>query len=440
MRTKFIVCTRKNSRRIPDKPFQKINGKPIIEHLLDRLVKITAPVYLAIPPEDVSDYFYLQEKYDDQVELYCGASDDPLKRMYMCAKENDVDHVIRVTHDKIFVRETQVHEMVNMYMSRGLDYIYSSEFTPGCAFEIMSRGVLEKAVSAFEKVEHISYAVKAVTTNMLDKRLQDDVDPLRLLIDFPEDLDFMQVLFASLGNGCYYQDVVDFCRRHPWMLDLNRLPDVTVYTCSLNNAGTIDATMDSVLNQVLPEGVTMEYILVDDFSQDGTTLKMAQAAASHSNVKMIRNSENLGLASSSNVALSHARGKYIVRLDADDYFSKKDALRKMYNEIESERDIDVLYPCFYDGSMHNIGDPRKFHHPAGAMFKTRALNHIKFTDKLRHYDGLDLYLRAKEQLTIGYYLTPLFFYTHRKGSLSRGDDPQREKAKEAIIEANGGNC
>lgn len=440
MKAKFVVCSRKNSRRIPDKPFQKINGKPIIEHLLDRLVKISKPVYVAIPPEDSPDYHYLLKKYQGDVVVFEGEADDPLKRMWRCAKINEIDHVIRVTHDKIFVRPEQVHSAVHAYMSRGLDYLYSSQFTPGTAFEIISRDALEMAKDAFEKVEHISYAIKATTDNVLDWRPQEKPDPLRLLIDFPEDLDLMQVIMATLGNGCDYEGVTGLVDRFPWLRDLNKLPDITVYTCSLDNSSTIENCMDSVMTQKMPEGVTFEYVLVDDFSQDATTLKMAHAAASNTNVRYIRNNENLGLASSSNIALSHARGKYIVRLDADDYFSKKDALAKMYNEMKMVRDIDVLYPCFYDGSMHKIGDPKENHHPAGAMFKTRALNHIKFTDKLKHYDGLDLFLRAKEQLKIGYYLTPLFFYTHRKGSLSRGDDPDRESVRLKIIDANGGNC
>lgn len=441
MKAKFVVCTRKSSRRVPNKPFIKINNKPIIEHLIERLIPISAPVYLAIPPDDIEAYSYLQTKYPGQVWLFCDHPDDPLARMHDCAEYNNLDHVIRVSHDKIFVREEQVFDAFNAYMSRGLDYLYSSQFTDGTAFEIISKKALRQARAAFTKVEHISYAIKAITKNMMDWRPQEPRLPLRLLIDFPEDVTFFKTIFAALGNRCTFKDVVDLCTHHPWLAQLNKLPDITVYTCSLDNAGTVDSCMESVLNQLLPAGVTYEYLLVDDCSTDPTTLKMAKVAASYQHVKFLRNDQNLGLASSSNVVLSHARGKYIVRLDADDYFSKRDALAKMYLEMENEqRNLDVLYPGFYDGSMHTIGDPKVNHHPAGAMFRTRALNHIKFTDKLRHYDGLDLYMRAKEQLTIGYFYTPLFFYTHRKGSLSRGGDPSREKTRLEILGDGGEDC
>lgn len=432
MKAKFIVCTRKNSRRVPNKPFVKINGKPIIEHLCDKLVKISSPVYLAVPATDFLSYAYLENKYEMKVRVFFGDDHDPLKRMTDCAVANNIDHVIRVTHDKIFLRDSQVHDAFNQYMKRGLDYLWSDEFTDGTAFEIMSTKSLEKASLQFKNVEHISYAIKTVTENKMRYIPQEQKESFRLLIDFPEDVTLMQTIFASLGNNINFEDVSTLMSHYPWLKDLNKLPDITVYTCSYNNADTIETTMESVMNQTMPYGCSFEYLLVDDFSQDMTSLKMAEVSSGNDNVKYIRNDENIGLASSSNVALSHARGKYIIRLDADDYFSKKDALKKLFNELEIARDCDVVYPCFYDGSMHRIGDPKENHHPAGAMFKTRALNHIKFTDKLRHYDGLDLYMRAKDQLKIGYYLTPLFYYTHRKGSLSRGDDPSREIIKRNI--------
>lgn len=431
--TKFVVCTRKNSRRIPNKPFVKINGKPIIEHLIERLAPILSPVFLAIPKEDIQEYKYLLKKYGpDTIQIYMGHADDPLKRTSDCCAVNGIKNAIRVTHDKIFIDEKDVFEALSVYMQRGLGYLYSSSMVDGTGFEIIHEQVLKVASNQFKNVEHISYAVKAVAINQMDYEFNHNNRGLRLLIDFPEDLTFMQTVFAALGNQCSRSDLYNFLILNPWVSDINRLPLVTVYTCSFNNADSIETTMSSVANQISGQRNAIEYILVDDFSDDGTSLKMSKFSHDSRNwVKYFRNDENKGLAASSNIALSHARGKFIVRIDADDYFSSKQALEKMINEIQ-ERNIDVIYPGFYDGSMNTVGNPRTQHHPAGAMFKTRALNHIKFTDKLRHYEGLDLFLRAREQLEIGYLMEPLFFYTHRQGSMSRTNLEERKQIKENI--------
>lgn len=440
MKAKFVVCTRKNSRRVPNKPFVKINGKPIIEHLLDRLTDLINPVFLAIPEEDWTDYIYLKEKYGEDVILFIGDPLDPLKRMTDCCLAYGIDHAIRVSHDKIFVREEQVFEALDFYMAHGLDYLYSTHQTDGTGFEIISTRSLLKASRSFDKVEHISYAIKAITDNSQDYVFDQPKTPYRLLIDFPEDITLLETIFATLGNSCSFKDVLKLLIENPYLVKINKLPDVTVYTCALNAASSINTVMNSVAEQKMPLYKTMEYILVDDFSSDLTPLMMAEYTTNFKFAKFFRNSENLGLASSSNKALSHARGKHIIRIDADDYFVNKRGISTLLEQMEKRRDLDVIYPGYYDGSMHRVGDPKTHHHPAGALFKTRALNHIKFTDKLRHYDGLDLYMRAKEQLNIGYLNQPIFFYTHRDGSLSRGGDPERAKIKEQILATAGEEC
>lgn len=438
--TKFIVCTRKNSRRIPNKPFVKINGKPIIEHLIERLAPILSPVFLAIPPDDIEYYSYLHEKYDKEtVQLFCGDANDPLKRMHECAQHYGIKNAIRVTHDKLLIEEKDVYEALSVYMQRGLGYLYSSTMIDGTAFEIIHEQVLSEASEQYKNVEHISYAVKSIALNQMDYNFDHDFRNYRFLIDFPEDITFFQTVFAALGNKAERNTILNFLNNNPWVAEINKLPEITVYTCSYNNVDTIETAMESVENQIAFQHGRVEYILIDDFSDDGTSLKMSRFAHDKPNVKYVRNDENIGLASSSNVALSHARGKYIVRLDADDYFSNKDALRKLMFEL-IDRNIDVVYPGFYDGSMHERGNPRVNHHPAGAMFRTRALNHIKFTDKLRNYDGLDLYVRAREQLKIGYLLEPMFFYTHREGSMSRTNLMEREKTKLEILDPSGADC
>lgn len=420
---KFVVCTRSKSSRVPNKPHVKINGKPIIEHLLDRLVVITTPVYIACPPEDVENFSYLKDIYGRSIQLFASHPDDPLKRMQQCAEENFIDHIIRVTHDKIFIDSSEVYEALDVYFKKGLDYLYSSSMTPGTAFEIMSYNSVKSASEKYENVEHISYAVKSVTENKLDYSFKKNFIDTRLLIDFSEDVSFMQSLFACVGNSCTREQVYDFIKSNSWINNINKLPLVTVYTCSKNNESTILDTFESVYNQTIKN---IEYLMVDDCSNDKTSYLMSWKSSLHSFAKYIRNDENIGLASSSNKALSMAKGKYIIRIDADDYFSNKEALMIMINEIE-ERDCDIIYPGFYDGSMHIVGDPKTNHHPAGALFKTRALNHIKFTDKLRHMDGLDLYIRAKDQLKIGYLKKPLFFYRKNPNSLSRNSAFKEER-------------
>lgn len=428
MKTAFIVCSRSNSSRLPNKPFRMINGLPAIEHLLKRLKETKLPIILAIPGHEHDKYKHLESK---GVKIFLGMESDPQKRMLDAAKEFGVENIIRVTHDKIFIHKDSVFEALNSFTRGGFDYLYSSHFTPGTAFEILSRSSLEIASKKYSNVEFISYSVKSVTKKQCHFAVPGPLKSnVRLLIDYPEDLNLLETVFSSIGNDCTLPDVIDFCDNHPWVKGINRMPDVTVYTCAFNADAWISRAMQSVESQV--NFKYMEYIVVDDFSSDATPYVISRFSADRKNIKWIRNPENIGLASSSNVALANARGKYIIRVDADDYFSDSFACSKLVSGIQSQN-VDILYPNFYDGSLEKVESNKNFHHPAGALFSTKALNHIKFTDRLRHFDGLDLYQRAKEQLKIGYLDEPTYFYSHTPGSLSRSNLKKRERIKERIL-------
>jgi glycosyltransferase involved in cell wall biosynthesis len=139
------------------------------------------------------------------------------------------------------------------------------------------------------------------------------------------------------------------------------------------------------------------------------------------------NEKNIGLASSSNIALKQARGRYIMRIDADDTLENY-AAHFLLTKAKQKK-LEAIYPSYYDGSYDDLGDPKTHHHVGCALFDTRAMRHFQFTEKLRGYEGLDFFNRAKDTLKIGYYSTPLWYYTHRNNSMSRTESPERRAIK-----------
>lgn len=434
MKFAFVICSRLKSNRVPGKALREINGEPCLSHLLKRLKPAGIPIVLACPNDEKDEFSKFIRKYEKRnahdIHLFDGWNEDPLFRMWATSEAYQIDHLIRITHDKIFVDPDDVFHAIDQYMKNNVDYLYSSNFTDGTGFEIISRKALEKACSKFKNVEHISYAIKAVTDNVLNLDMSHKYESdIRLLIDFPEDLCLMDTVMACLGNDCTQAQVIEFLKQNKWARRINRLPEITVYTCAYNAEKWIEKAMGSVAEQ---SGFgNFEYLLIDDHSSDRTSFLMAKFAANYRNCSYIRNGRNVGLASSSNVALKNSRGKFIVRLDADDYFTSKTALKELLHTIK-ERDLDAVYPSNYFGSRGVVQKGDEQHHVGGAIFRTRAINHIKFTEGLRGYEGYDFFGRAKGQIKIGYLNKPLFFYTQRPGSLSHGNPSERELIKSEI--------
>ena len=91
----------------------------------------------------------------------------------------------------------------------------------------------------------------------------------------------------------------------------------------------IKESIESVLNQDFSE--EYEIIVVDDHSADSTSIILD----SYDSIIRINNKKNLSLEVSANKGIRKANGKYIVRLDADDYL-ESNFLSEMFKHIEDE--------------------------------------------------------------------------------------------------------
>jgi len=93
-------------------------------------------------------------------------------------------------------------------------------------------------------------------------------------------------------------------------------PTVSVIVPCYNQGIYLDEAIQSVLGQTYQD---FEIIIVDDGSDDGLTGLTNDLLRDYrrKRTRVIR-TENRGVVSARNTAISHARGKYILPLDADD--------------------------------------------------------------------------------------------------------------------------
>jgi len=99
----------------------------------------------------------------------------------------------------------------------------------------------------------------------------------------------------------------------------------------------------SAINQTF-NGSEYEIILIDDCSTDGSDL-IIKAFEEH--IRVIRNDTNIGLAASCNKAIRSALGKFIIRLDADD-FVHSDWLKIHQIFLASNKEIDATSSDYFE--------------------------------------------------------------------------------------------
>jgi glycosyltransferase involved in cell wall biosynthesis len=114
------------------------------------------------------------------------------------------------------------------------------------------------------------------------------------------------------------------------------VPLVTVLLAVHDGETYLRTALASVLGQTVAE---LEVVVVDDASRDRTA-EILQGVAD-ARLRVVRNDEQLGLATSLNRGLSEARGTYIARLDADDV-ALPDRLERQLARIRSAPSIAVV--------------------------------------------------------------------------------------------------
>ena len=78
----------------------------------------------------------------------------------------------------------------------------------------------------------------------------------------------------------------------------------------------LEKSIQSILNQTYKN---IEFIIIDDGSSNETYEWAQEITINDSRVKLYRNKKNMGLTKTLNLCLEYATGKYIARMDGDDY-------------------------------------------------------------------------------------------------------------------------
>ena len=206
-----------------------------------------------------------------------------------------------------------------------------------------------------------------------------------------------------------------------------KAPLVTVYVTNHNYGEYINKAIKSVLGQSLKN---FELIIIDDGSKD----KSKKIIDKYKNNKKITTifQKNKGLIVSNNLALRLAKGKYILRLDADDWLDPH-ALEIMSGILEKNSKIGLVFPDYYlvnrkgeiTGSVrrHNFKKVKLLDQPAhGACTMVRKEN-LKdiggYDEEFNCQDGYYLWLRFIKKYLIRNINLPLFYYRQHRDSLSR---------------------
>ena len=179
----------------------------------------------------------------------------------------------------------------------------------------------------------------------------------------------------------------------------------------------------SCLNQSIAE--PYEVILVDDNSKDGS-LKIANDFKNFKNFKIISNKKNMGVAASANIAFKKAKGKYIVRIDSDDFVSKYFLFFLYFYMKENPKKLGVACDYrFIDDNEKIIKRISAFKKPiaCGILYNKLKLSKYGYYNKdFRHREEEELKARIGSNYKIGHLEIPLYRYRMHSSNKTKSKD------------------
>tara|TARA_R110000868_G_scaffold59789_4_gene183416 strand:- start:640 stop:1629 length:990 start_codon:yes stop_codon:yes gene_type:complete len=113
---------------------------------------------------------------------------------------------------------------------------------------------------------------------------------------------------------------------------------VSIIIPMYNVENYIEKCVCSAYNQDLKE-TEFEIIAVDDESPDNSLKLISTLAQKHSNIFVV-SQKNRGLGGARNTGIKHAKGDYLLFLDADDFYIEN-TLKKIIN-VSNENNLDIL--------------------------------------------------------------------------------------------------
>lgn len=224
----------------------------------------------------------------------------------------------------------------------------------------------------------------------------------------------------------------------------NAKPLATVLIPVYNAQSHLDQALESIKNQSF---ANFECFVIDDGSIDESRKIVEKYVKNDNRFRLIKHKSNQGLIFSLNEGLSKAKGKYIVRMDADD-ISTIDRLKTQVGYMEKNTDIGICGSWIKVFGFHNyIWKTSVNHdeivckmifecpiaHPSIIMRKSSLdKNNLRYPNRYKHAEDYAFWMLASRKIKFANIPKVLLKYRTHKKQIGQTQRNHQESASQKI--------
>ena len=228
----IIVQARTGSKRFPKKILAKINGRNILEFLIDRLLQIFPKNKIIIATTKLKRdniICYISKK--KKIKFYRGSENNVLKRYLDCAKKFKAKSIIRITSDCPLIDPKLIEKMRRVFILNKLDYLANtypptkSKYPDGSDIEIIkfkSLLKISKLSTNNEDKEHVTNFFwknpKEFKTKMINNKK--DLSNYKFSIDYKSDLTLVKKISEKIKAKKKHgtaEEIVSIIKKNKYM-------------------------------------------------------------------------------------------------------------------------------------------------------------------------------------------------------------------------------
>lgn len=229
-----VIQARISSTRLPGKVLKKIEGKTILEHVINRVkaAKNLDDVIVAttVKKEDL-EIVKLCAKLG--ISVFCGSENDVLDRYYQTARLFKADHIIRITSDCPLIDPQVTDEVIELYFQKKADYATNTipeTFPDGLDTEVFSFKTLKRSwenAKLSSEREHVTPYIRNNSNifKLVNLKSNINLSNKRWTIDEPEDFEFIKIIYKNLypkDSLFGMEATLNYLRKNPEVEKINK--------------------------------------------------------------------------------------------------------------------------------------------------------------------------------------------------------------------------
>lgn len=230
MRFLAIIQARCGSTRLKNKVLFPLNGKPLLQHVIERVQKSRYVDDVIVATSiDKQNLPLVKLCADLNTSVFIGSENDVLDRYYQAAKLFNPEYVIRITGDCPLIDPLIIDNAIE-HLAPKTDYLgmISESFADGLDVEIFRFSVLKQAWREASLMSQREHVTQYIIHNPAIFTLQDytseikDFGKKRWTIDEVEDYIFIKKIYEHFGDREFsYLDILVYLQQNPSLEAIN---------------------------------------------------------------------------------------------------------------------------------------------------------------------------------------------------------------------------